>query len=218
MRSPYERVASLVEQGRVSANDGRILLDAMKAERRKPLYRWLFDPFDDLSMTHGSVAIGIAVLLQMVTSRFGIRYDGPLDLHVGSTPGWTTTVAEIVLDFGLVNLLAWGTARLFTARSRPFDVLVAIAVARIPLILASLPLGWFGPDPETVERQVLAGELPWTVVVLGLLTLPLMGWHLVLWFRGYRTATGLAGAPLWGAFLSTLVISELLAEIVLANL
>jgi hypothetical protein len=214
--TPRDKVVQLIETGRVSPEEGQRLLEALDDEARAPGWRVLFDPFERLSTAQGLVAVVFGVALQIVGSRLGVRYDGALDVHIASTPSWFITFFELAIDLGLTALVAWAAAFALASRPRVVDVLIAIGIARLPLVVLGLPLVALLPDPETLRQQALSGDLSWVYGLVAVLVLPAIVWSFVLWFRGYRTATGLAGGRLWGAFLGSILVAELLTKLALA--
>jgi hypothetical protein len=214
--SPRDKVVALIESGRVSPEEGQRLLDALDDERRAPGWRVLFDPFEGLSTAHGLLVVALGVALQIVGSRMGVRYDGALDVHIASAPTWFMTFLELAIDLGLTTLVAWAAAFALASRPRAIDVLIAIGIARVPLVIVGLPLVALLPDPETLRQQALSADLSWVYGLVAVLVLPAIVWSFVLWFRGYRTATGLAGGRLWGAFFGSILVAELLTKLALA--
>lgn len=218
MTTPRERIAELARAGRVSEEDARRLLASVEGRGRAAVASWLFDPFARLSTGAGLSVVAAGVLLQVAASRLGVRYDGALDLHVGTAPSWAVTFVEVALDLFATAAIAWAAARIAAARPRLVDVLVAVGVARLPLVALGPPLLWLLPDPETLRQQALSGEVPGVALVVGLLVLPFLAWFFVLWFRGFKTATGLRGVRLWVASLSSVLVAELASKLALSLL
>jgi hypothetical protein len=213
MTSPETKVEALVASGRISGTDADKLRRAL---HRSPTPHWsrlLWAPFDRLALP-AALAIGAASLaVQALLSRFGVRFDGAFDVHVGAAaPGWGTVALELVVAWPLTALVVWLACLAFSRKTRLVDAAVAVAVARAPLTLcgalaAVLPLR---PPVDGAPEQLAPLQL-----VLALLLMPLVIWFLVIVFQGIKTATGLAGGRLWATWGLGLTAAEVVSKVLL---
>jgi hypothetical protein len=213
MTSPEAKVEELVASGRISGAEAEKLRRALHRAAPPRWTRLLWSPFDRLPLP---VALGIgaaSLAVQALLSRFGVRFDGAFDVHVGAAvPAWRTVAVELVLAWPLTALVVWLACLAFSRKTRFVDAVVAIGVARAPLSLtgvmvAVLPLR---PAADAAPADVSPLQL-----AMALLVLPLVIWCLVVVFQGIKTATGLLGARLGAAWGLGLVAAEVVSKVVL---
>src|SRR5450432_3037236 len=111
--TPADRIRRLVAAGTVAPEEGARLLDAMGHERpHLSRFALLVNPFDRFG---GGFATGLGAAIAALSlgiARFGIRFDGFLDLH---TVNGVVTLRTALLD----QVVAWLIpAILFFAYSR----------------------------------------------------------------------------------------------------
>ncbi len=209
MRSAEERIKELARAQSLDATDAARLLDAVRpsaGERHGPLT----NPFDRWSGETTSIIGAVVALAGLATSRFGVRYDGALDLHVVRGPvSIGVAVLDQVVAVGLTAVVMWAAARC-VSRARFVDVLGAVGVSRAPAVLIAVPLALLVPlmphDPTKPNAAMLGMALIAIVGIVGQI------WLLVL---GFRTASGARGGRLALAVVSGIVAAEIVTKLAL---
>lgn len=189
----------------------------MKAEeKRKSLATWLFNPFLFLGGEKLLMA-GIAVMALHIPMAkiFNIRFGGALDMHVGHvSPALIVIITDILIAWLIMSLILYAAALCFKARIRLIDIVGAVAIARLPLLLSSIPVYFTAPDIEAPE-EVLAlqgSELGWLVTGI-VLTLPLIVWFFFLLFNAFKVNSYLKGWKLGVGFTAGVIVAEIISLI-----
>ncbi len=211
MTSPEDRIKEIVRRrGLEDADASRLLASVGKPEAREtnPFRRWSGE-------TTSLVAIPIAAL-GLLASRFGVRFDGALDLHHSATNAVSTATAlgDQLVAVPLTALVFFLAARATSKTARFVDVLGVVAVARIAPTLLAIPIAFLGrllpADPLAGPGLALAG-----LVVLALVAL---GAQVTLLVQGFATVTAARGRRLALAFVAALVCAEIASKVALAAL
>ena len=219
MTTERERILELVSSGKLSPADADRLLRQAAGESRRSLLAWLFDPIDRLG-TRRALLVGlIAVALGAALSRFGVRFDGALDSHVGRGPAMPLfAVADAVIAWPLTALVLWLASLGFARQGRYVDHLAAVGLSRVPALgtglLLVLSTAW--PTPELVPGKIPEVNPIWLAVILA--SVPFLIWQVVLLYRGFRTASGLRGVRCAIAAVLGIFAAELLSQAALAAL
>jgi hypothetical protein len=216
MSSEQKRILKMVADGKISASDGKELIQALEKKRRSP-WKLLIHPFDRLSGNLGLlVSLAAAVIGVFIATNFGVRFDGVLDVHV-STQSVPITVAVLdqVVGWGLLAILFWLTSLLLARQGRLVDFVVIVGVARLPLVLLGALASAAFPDPSAMVRMVFRDPLHPMLWISALVALAFVGWFIALLYNGFKVASGLAGGRLVGSFIWVVVVAEIGSKIVL---
>lgn len=218
MSGVSERIAQLMESGRVSPSEARELLRAVERPRRSRSSRWL-DPFESMDTGVGlGIAAGVAVA-QLVLSRFSVRFDGALDLHLASQPpGLVVALSDGLVSWPLFAAVLWASGRLVAGEGRFVDFLWAVGVARAPLLVGAVLNRSLVDDPEALIRSVLEGPPDSAAIWVAFGTLPVLGWVLFWLYLAFRTASGARGVRGGLAFVVGVSVAEIGSKIVLGGL
>jgi hypothetical protein len=195
--TPEQRIRQLVQDGKMPPAEGDRLIAAMHAVARPGL-------LDRVDARVGAVAFVAVAALQFGASRFGVRFDGPIDLHVH--PG-AAAVGHALFD-GFASLLLpavlfFAAARVLGKSVRFVDFLGVVALARAPMLVAALPACLIALH---LRNQPL-------VIVLAFVLLAFLAASIALSYRGFKVASGLTGRRLVIAFVGSLVFGELIAKL-----
>jgi hypothetical protein len=211
--TPVERVRRLVVAGAVAPEEGDRLVAAMAREPiRSPVWV-LVNPFDRFG---GVVAVAIGVVasvLSVCVTRLGIRFDGFLDLHVARAhvAPLGVSVIEQLAGWLLPAFLFWAYARIFARHVRPLDFLGMIGLARLPTLLAALPIALLSPEQSGLPTRLTPALL--AVVFIGLAC---FGWNITLLYQGFKNASGLRGPKLVFGMVAMVIVAEAASKLVLA--
>jgi len=213
MATPSDRVRALAREGKVDEAQAARLLGAMEdkpAERRGGV-ALLWNPFDRFGGEAAAIAGLVLVGLGAIAERFGVRYDGFLDLHVARTVASPRTIAvDAFAAWVLPALVLWGYTFAVARRGRIVDFFGVTGLARLPQVVAAAPLAALVPsiDPQV---KTMTPSLAVMIVV----ALACVGWNITLLYNGFKNASGLRGSKLVAGFIAMLVVSEVLSKIAL---
>lgn len=214
MSDAQERILEMVAAGKVSAEEGDQLLRSMGPPRRPRWTRFL-NPFEELSTAvglAGGAAVGVGSVL---LSRAGVRFDGPLGMHVvAATPTWGQVGLDLALAWPLVAALMWASARVVGAEGRLLDFVSIAGVSRLPLLLSGAVARVLISDPDVSVQRAMQGQVEPTLILVAMLALPALAWSLTWLFVGYRTASGAKGARCALSFIGVIGLAEIVSRIV----
>jgi hypothetical protein len=215
VKSAEERIKKLARAQSLDDEDAARQLEAVRpapvTERRESL---LANPFARYGGAVTSAA-GVAIaLVSLLASRWGLRFDGTLDLHTTGIPvPLRTAVADQLVAIPLTALVFWVFARLATRSVRFVDVLGVVGVARGPAVLLAIPVALFAfrHAPDT-------GPTPTSPALVFVIAAALagLGSQIYLLFVGFRTASGLRGGGLTWRFIAALVLAEIASKVALS--
>lgn len=209
-----DRVRALAAEGKLDPAEATRLLAAIEA--RAPVgtsaLDFLGNPFARLKTTTAlllgamTAACGVGVAI-----AFGVRFDGFLDLHVGSQVAPRVALLDQLASAALPAFVLFAIARILTPTVRLVDFFVVTMLARAPLTLVSVPLALVAPAmvPGTVPAASLR--------LFAMVALSLVGvvGHVTWLYKGFRTASGVTGARSTAAFIGALLAAEIVSKLAL---
>jgi hypothetical protein len=207
----------MMEAGALAPDEGRKLLEAMAGAPARSRLSFLVDPFErfgggvaaalGLAISTGSIAVG----------RLGVRFDGFLDMHASRNHA-APLLRVALLDQGANWLLAalcfWLCARIFTRHARALDFIGMVGLARVPYLLAAIPLALLAPAASSATGA--PPKMTPALVAILVIAIPCAVWMVALLYFGFKNASGLRGAKLVVGFIATTIIAEILSKVVLA--
>lgn len=207
------RVRRLVQSGKVGPEEGESLLAALAERPARSPFWILVNPFDRFG---GGPAAGAGLFISvcsLLVARLGVRFDGFLDLHVARwhVPSLGTSLLEQAVAWPLGALLFWSYAQAVTRHVRFLDFIGMCGLARLPLLVAAIPIALLSPHTARVPAKLTPGLL-----AVSLVALPCVVWHLTLLYQGFKNASGIRGVKLTGAFVFLVILAELLSKAALA--
>lgn len=213
------RVADLVTQGRITPAEAERLRRAL--QRGRPRWDVFRSPFLYLPPARAAlVALGV-VLVSLLIAPLGVRFDGAFDVHrVPGAPAWSTAVLDLMVGVVLPSIVFWLAGLTVARQGRLQDTVVAIAIARLPLVLIALVAIVLVPNPPGAREMmdiVASGAVPRNLLLLSLVSFPLFLWSLVWMYFGFATNAGVRGTKAVVTFLVALVIAEGLSKVVLLS-
>ena len=220
MSDAKRKVLDMVEQGKISSDEGDALLSAMKDEK-KFSFRTLFDPYDRIGVV-SSIAVGVvvAVVSAAVATYFDVRYDGFLDLHTGGGDvDLLAAVNDQLVAWPVSALILWLIALPFARKARFVDFLGALGVARVLQLIAGLALPPLTPPADVLERMATdpvsaIGEMTGMIPMI-LVAVILIGWFIATLVFAFRHASGIRGGKLAGVFVLALFVTEAASKVIL---
>ena len=201
------------------------------------LKTWLFNPFYYVA---GGTALGIGLVVMIVASLVGAatnyHFDGVIDLHSGPpAPAWVF-VAENLINWLVMGVLAYLAGRLISrSRIRPLDVFGTQALARAPMAITLFcvllpgfrrvsdhlagplmqgPARYRSGSPGGVLKSFAdVGTLDLAVFVLAvILALVLLVWTVLLMYRAFAVACNVGGGKAIGLFAAAILLGEVFSK------
>lgn len=212
--TPDERVRHLVDAGSVAPDEGARLLSAMGRGRSRSLVSTLIDPFDRFGGGKAALAGALVALSCIAVSRFGVRFDGFFDMHVGrAVPSLTVAVVDQLASWPLPATVFFLYARVFSRHVRLVDFIGMVGLARLPVLLGSVVIGIALRGAVVDPFKMTPGLL--LVMALGLVFL---GLQITLLYTGFKNASGFTGARLVGGFIGISILAEVASKLALLAL
>lgn len=221
-----DRVRALAAEGKLDAAEAARLLAAI--ETRSPsgesggasgdprasvrVLNFVINPFARLqtptALLFGAVtmACGLGAAI-----AFAVRFDGFLDLHVGSQVTARVALLDQLASTMLPAFVLFAVARILTPALRLVDFFVVTMLARAPLTLVTIPLALVAPS-------MAPGALPTpSLRLFAMIALSLVGvlGHVTWLYKGFRTASGVGGTRSTAAFVGALIVAEVVSKIAL---
>jgi hypothetical protein len=209
-----EQILEMVSRGKISAAEGDELLRALEAPRRSR-WRTLLDPFDQLNVLL-ALAIGLAAALGgVLLSRWGIRFDGALDVHIGrAAVSLRKAIVDQLVAWPLTAVVLWVGALPLARQTRLADLIANVGVARVPLLWVAAVTVALGGHIPTNPGAALSSPGP--LVLLTVLTIPALVWMVALLYNGFSAASGLARRRGGLVFAGALIAAEVVSKLALA--
>jgi len=214
MTNTKQKVVEMVADGKVTADEGKQLLNAMDPPSKLKRWMIIYNPFPSVSVATGLFLAALAVLAGFGVALLGVRFDGALDLHLAPT-----NLSEAALDAAnswFTTVVVFWLASLIVARQgRIIDFLIAVGIARWPIVLAGLALGGIFSYPASLVEQAETNPNSPMLILAALIVLPAIVWMMTLLFHGFKYASGLRGGRLTVTFIVAIVVAEILSKVVL---
>lgn len=217
MTTSSVRIRELVEKGALPPEQAQALLAALNAPSAPRRPSLLLDPLMRFGGEWLSLVGAVAVLAGVALGRLRINFDGFLDMHIGSHAlGLPEASVQTLVAWPLGAIALWLAALLAGRQGRFVDFLGAVGVARVPLVIFSLPLAaLILIDPPPVWQPGQMPQLQPALMALSMLAFAGVIWSVVLSYRGFVVASGLTGTRRWAAFLAAVVVAEVSSKMLL---
>jgi hypothetical protein len=210
--TPAERVHRLVASGSVAPEEGARLLAAMSEAPPRSRLALLVNPFERFGGGTAAALGAVISVASIAVSRFGVRFDGFLDVHVNraALPSLHVAIVDQLVGWLLPALCFWVYARILTRHVRIIDFVGMVGLARLPSLLSALVLVPLMPADVTVSMKLSPSLLAIALVavVFGVANVTLL-------YNGFKNASGLMGVKLVGGFIGLVIAIEALSKVVL---
>ncbi len=220
MTTTRDRIQSLVQNGTVPPDEAEALLAAVGAPGRRHWARVLLDPLECLgAMQLALVGLG-ASLLGIAVERWGMTFDGFLDLHRTDAP-WSLaqSLQRALVAWPLGALVLWLASLVAGRQGRFIDFLGVVGVARVPVVLFAIPIAAITAARGIPGAPASAGAAPAPVILaMVVFGLAAVGWNIVLSYRGFGTASGLRGGKRIALYVAGVLLAEFGSKFILASL
>ncbi|MBI3143437.1 MAG: hypothetical protein HYZ16_11485 [Bacteroidetes bacterium] len=185
----------------------------------------LINPFERWSegrlLLVGSLGLALGSLMGY---WFHVRWDGVIDMHAVRQLDWWQPWADNLINVSSLSICLYVSGLMINKKTRYIDILAAVLVARIALYITSVSnsTGFLVRFGEQVLASLTQGgspainDLPIAgAIALILFVMGLMVWHFALLYQGFRVASNAKGATSVMAFISAVVVAELVAKLIL---
>ncbi len=215
MSAYEEKIAGMLSQKQITPEEAAELLQAAKTTEGRSPWQWLLAPATRMSTskalaftcTIALLSIGLAKLLK-------VRFDGALDVHLGTEAvPWGVVALDVLAYLPLTVGAFYAVSLVFGSRGRFVDFFVGVGVARIAMLLQALAAALFLPMPQKDQPlpPTSAGVLFATVLVL-----PLLVWGMAMLFFHFREASGLRRGRLAFGFIVAVIAAEVVSKLFLS--
>jgi hypothetical protein len=213
-----DRVHAMVRSGRITAAEGERLLSALHTRRRElPGPRVLISPMEYLSTPTMATVTVIGMILGITVEYLGVRFDGAVDVHPSPlTPTFALALFDTVNVLLVPAVFCWSASWLLARQGRFVDFVLAIGVARLPLVVIGLLAAWALPPWDVLSRQTLTSAPGGKVLIMSVLATPLYIWFITLLYQGFRSSSGLTGRRSAFGFVAALLGAEVASKVLLA--
>lgn len=212
MSTAQDKILELIASGKVTPQEGELLLRSLRPARRA-WWRVALNPFDTLSSRWlWTIAVLTAGLSVVVAAASRVRFDGALDMHViAQPPPWRAVALDQLVAWPLTALVLWLVGLAFARQSRLLDFLAFVGAARAPLLLtACIAAPLLAPLAGSPAREQQSAVLLSAVVLI-----PFLVWFIALLVGAVRTASGTKGGRLAAAVITGLIAAETISKVVL---
>ncbi len=205
MSDAGRKVLDMVEQGKISSDEGDSLLSAMSDEKRFG-FKTLFDPYERVGTLPGIiVGLVVAAASAGVAVSMNVRYDGFMYIHIGAgRVAVGTAIVDQLIAWPVSALILWLVAMPFARKSRFVDFLAVLGVARVLQLIGGLALPALTPDMEVM------GMIPMIIVAVVIIS-----WFITTLVFAFRHASGLRGGKLAIAFIIGIFVAEAASKLIL---
>jgi hypothetical protein len=218
MTTPAERIRSLSAKGALPPEQAEDLLSALSPAGGNRGRSLLIDPLERVPAERLALVGLLAALAGIALERFGLRFDGFLDLHVSQTPwGTLPSLLDAACAWPLGSALFWLAARAAGRQGRFIDFLGLVGVARVPLVVFAIPIALLSALSPPLPALARGQLPPFSAVMVAHVILALFGivWFVVILYRGFGTASGLRGPRRIATFVAASLLAEVAAKLVI---
>ena len=188
--------------------------------REMTVARWLFDPFVRIGGVHALViGLSLVVVTGLVAAAAGVHFDGLLDFHPGYGVSFWVPVLEGLVNWSVISLLLSSILLVAPRTVRFVDIVGMQALARWPLLpasLASLPPA-VRQGNEALLAAAIEGRLVMpraTTLVANLFAAGCGVWMVWLMWRAFAVACNQRGARGAAMFAVALAGGEMVTKFV----
>lgn len=219
MSKEMEKILTLLNEKKITQEEFGDLKQALQRPSQKTnMFKYMIDPFESFSALQ-SLFIGFFVLaaMSLLASKIKIYYPGVLDFKITEGAlGFSTLFMQNLIVTASIGVVFIFTAIFLKQKNmRTLDFAGTVLFARFPYFLVTLALylmfiaGW----NLNIEGLNSAKDYAILIIVLSGLF-----WQVVVYFNAFKFASGLQDAKLTGAYIFSLVFSEIISILILTNL
>lgn len=177
----------------------------------------LWNPFTRVA---GWQAFGIGiiiVLISAVLASYGnLAFDGAIDAHFGETVTITQSLKFTAIALFSLVLSMYVFGLLISKNFRFVDILGTMTLARAPYLILAVfsPLATFPSTEQMLKNPMIILNYP-SVLVIGLIAVPIVIWSITLMYNGLRVSTGAKGSKLTLGFIGGIIVAEIISKLLI---
>lgn len=209
MTEPEDKILALVASGKISAEEGEELLNALKSKKKNQ--KFLFNPYEALSSSQlWLIAVGLC-LFSIALGQANIHFPSLIEVRI--SPGKPLpplmALVEQVAAWLIPATTAWGVCWIYNRSIRWVDVFQFIGVARFPLVCLGLYLALF--MNQIPEENVSLPNDNLSLIPLLLVSVLSLGGFISMLVTAIRIVSGVKGGGVAVLTIATIIISWLLS-------
>lgn len=177
----------------------------------------IWNPFARVA---GWQAFGVGIVIVVasaVAAGFGnLLFDGAIDAHFGDHVGVAKSLLLTGISLLSVVLSMYVTGLIISRDFRFIDILGTMTLARAPLLILAL-ISFFVSSPskaEVLENPMIVLDYP-SLIIFGLISIPIIVWFIALMFNGLKVSTGVKGKKLVVGFIGGILFAEIISKILI---
>lgn len=175
--------------------------------------KYLFNPFKFVAGAK-SLLIGLSICIAsfILASLTNTHFDGTIEVHIWplSSP-LIVHVVELLVNTIVTSSVFYISGKLFsTSRIRLIDVVGTTTLARYPMLFVSF-IGMYKVGDAT--ELIKADSIPFGLIIIGLYSLTIGIWHVVLLFNAFKVSCNVTPKKLPYVFTLALVIASIVSHI-----
>lgn len=186
----------------------------------------IFNPFERIAGWQALLAGWVLMLLAAALAvPSDLRFDGVLDAHFSPGAAWWRPFADQAVNWLSLTVIFTLAALLFgRSRFRLIDVAGTVALARAPMLLASLAglpgvvSAFFMEIPNIDGTAVLAMPAFWITVFLALMMVWSAVWSAILIYNAWSISANVRGTRAGVVYAFGLLIAEIGSKILIAHI
>jgi hypothetical protein len=188
----------------------------------------VFNPFEKYSeKSLLLVGILVTVIASLLAFSVNTRFDGVFDMHISNNITWSQGFIDNAINIASLSAFLFLAALIINAKTRFIDILVVAIIARIPIYLSLLIN--IGGKVEDLSQEVLlavsnqdftaiSGSSIAILLLVGIVSIALLVWFVVLLFRGFKVASNAKGKLAVFMFIVAILLAEIISKLIIGIL
>lgn len=188
-------------------------------------WKILFNPFEKYSektlLIFGIVATLLGSFLGYLMNA---RFDGIVDMHLVREVQFQTILIDNIINTLVLFILFFVFGKIVNSKTRAIDILNVSLICRIPMYLVAL--GNIGGYLERATQNMIDGidldnlqNIPQfelldltVILIFAILSIGFLVWMIVLFWKGFKTATNTKGIRDIIIFIVLFILAEVLSK------
>ena len=221
-----QKLASMLQENKISKNDYQLLMSAIEHQEDQSLFAWFINPFQKIA-GYPALILGLLgiILLSLVGVAAHVYFSSILEcLNAANLKNMQVLQPSFLILFSqnIINWLVLAAAFMASAlifgqkRLRIIDFLGTVALSRFPYIILSLLIAVIWQiNPSSLDIS-LAQITSYHFTIAGLMTDFIwqfcFAWQITTYFFALKVSSGLKGTKLWIAFVCSILLTDAVAH------
>ena len=189
------------------------------------------NPFVHLSdrLLH-AFAIGSTVFGLLVAIFFNVSFDGCIDVHFVEKITVSKAILYLIISIVILSLTLFVSGRIANPKTRFIDIVMIVLIARVPLYLLGLQnINGYGYSQANHLQKLILGSngdiaaitaalqsVITFLIITSITGLAALVYFIILLYNGYQNATNIKKTKQILVFALTIIIAEIVAQILLS--